>query len=415
MSKARDLANAGTALTTVSATELGYLDGVTSAVQTQINSKEATLPSQTGNTGKYLTTDGTDKSWGTVSQYALPSQTGNSGKFLTTNGTSESWGTVTVPVTWNNRYTHTSLVQFGTIATNNSGTYVVAGTNGALVSSTDGGITWTARTSQFGSNAISCVVYGNNLWVAVGDGGVISTSTDAITWTARTSNFNANTFRTVKYLNGTWIAGGDGASGGTGGIATSTDGITWTRRTTPASTTTTIFSLAYGNGYYVAVGSGTTTGIYSTNLTTWTALPTVTGAAGFVYYTSNNQFVIKLPDSQSVWFTGNNPTTGWTQTSQNVYITDSQILGGLEPCIKLYNGKFYYINQQGIAGQQQMYVSSTTISSSTSGFSTFEYGPSLPMMPYNSSVNYKLIYSLEINSSGGFVISGQNGRIWTSF
>jgi hypothetical protein len=41
MTKARDLANAGTALTTVSATELGYLDGVTSAVQTQINTKAA--------------------------------------------------------------------------------------------------------------------------------------------------------------------------------------------------------------------------------------------------------------------------------------------------------------------------------------------------------------------------------------
>jgi hypothetical protein len=94
MSKARDLANAGTALTTVSATELGYLDGVTSAVQTQIDGKEATLPSQTGNTGKYLTTDGSAKSWGTVSQYALPTQTGNSGKYLTTNGTAESWGTV---------------------------------------------------------------------------------------------------------------------------------------------------------------------------------------------------------------------------------------------------------------------------------------------------------------------------------
>ncbi len=37
MSKARDLANAATALSAVSATELGYLDGVTSAVQTQIN------------------------------------------------------------------------------------------------------------------------------------------------------------------------------------------------------------------------------------------------------------------------------------------------------------------------------------------------------------------------------------------
>jgi len=41
MSKARDLANAGTALATVDATELGYLDGVTSAVQTQINTKAA--------------------------------------------------------------------------------------------------------------------------------------------------------------------------------------------------------------------------------------------------------------------------------------------------------------------------------------------------------------------------------------
>ena len=39
MTKARDLANAGTALTSVSATELGYVNGVTSAIQTQIDSK----------------------------------------------------------------------------------------------------------------------------------------------------------------------------------------------------------------------------------------------------------------------------------------------------------------------------------------------------------------------------------------
>ncbi len=43
MTKARDIANVGTALATVSATELGYLDGVTSAVQTQINAKQATV------------------------------------------------------------------------------------------------------------------------------------------------------------------------------------------------------------------------------------------------------------------------------------------------------------------------------------------------------------------------------------
>ena len=41
MSKARDLANASTALSAVSATELGYVDGVTSAIQTQLDAKAA--------------------------------------------------------------------------------------------------------------------------------------------------------------------------------------------------------------------------------------------------------------------------------------------------------------------------------------------------------------------------------------
>ena len=53
---------------------------------------EELLPSQSGNSGKYLTTDGSDISWRTVD--SLPSQSGNSGKYLTTNGTSASWGTI---------------------------------------------------------------------------------------------------------------------------------------------------------------------------------------------------------------------------------------------------------------------------------------------------------------------------------
>jgi hypothetical protein len=50
------------------------------------------VPSQTSNSGKYLTTDGTTSSWGVVD--ALPSQTGNSGKYLTTNGTAASWASI---------------------------------------------------------------------------------------------------------------------------------------------------------------------------------------------------------------------------------------------------------------------------------------------------------------------------------
>lgn len=48
------------------------------------------LPSQTGQSGKFLTTDGTDASWANVSG-ALPTQTGHAGEFLTTDGTDASW------------------------------------------------------------------------------------------------------------------------------------------------------------------------------------------------------------------------------------------------------------------------------------------------------------------------------------
>lgn len=64
------------------------------------------IPSQTGQAGKYLTTDGTSVSWSVVTANSiLPSQTGNSGKFLTTDGTNVSWDTSGV--------SYATLVKFG--------------------------------------------------------------------------------------------------------------------------------------------------------------------------------------------------------------------------------------------------------------------------------------------------------------
>jgi hypothetical protein len=54
------------------------------------------LPTQAGNAGRYLTTDGTSTSWSTVQ--ALPSQTGNSGKYLTTDGSTASWAALSAIV-----------------------------------------------------------------------------------------------------------------------------------------------------------------------------------------------------------------------------------------------------------------------------------------------------------------------------
>jgi hypothetical protein len=50
----------------VTSSELQYINSVTSNVQTQLDNKQDNLPSQTGNSGRYLTTDGTNLSWGTV-------------------------------------------------------------------------------------------------------------------------------------------------------------------------------------------------------------------------------------------------------------------------------------------------------------------------------------------------------------
>jgi hypothetical protein len=64
------------------------------------------IPSQTGQAGKYLTTDGTSVSWNVVTANSiLPSQTGNGGKFLTTDGTNVSWDTSGV--------SYATLVKFG--------------------------------------------------------------------------------------------------------------------------------------------------------------------------------------------------------------------------------------------------------------------------------------------------------------
>ena len=77
----------------------GEGDGVVSAAVAGTD-YQAPLPSQSGQSGKFLTTDGSALSWDSVD--ALPSQTGQSGKFLTTNGTEASWADNPPDIFWVN-------------------------------------------------------------------------------------------------------------------------------------------------------------------------------------------------------------------------------------------------------------------------------------------------------------------------
>jgi photosystem II stability/assembly factor-like uncharacterized protein len=70
------------------------------------------------------------------------------------------------------------------------GGFPPTGTDPPIVTTTDGGATWTKRTSNSGTNnylhAVSCVPGTTTCW-AVGRGGSIVTSTDLVTWTKVTS------------------------------------------------------------------------------------------------------------------------------------------------------------------------------------------------------------------------------------
>jgi hypothetical protein len=107
-----------TSIGDVSSTELGYLNNVTSAIQTQLDGKvdKSTVTTKgdlivattsatvtrigVGTDGYLLTADSTSAtglSW-LPAPVSLPDQTGNNGKYLTTNGTSASWATLVVPI-----------------------------------------------------------------------------------------------------------------------------------------------------------------------------------------------------------------------------------------------------------------------------------------------------------------------------
>ena len=100
------------------------------------------LPSMSGNTGKFLTTNGTDSSWSSVD--ALPSQTGNSGKYLTTNGTAASWATLDTDAnkTTKGLYEHSNTI---------SANYSITAGNNAMTAGTmtiASGITVTVPTGS---------------------------------------------------------------------------------------------------------------------------------------------------------------------------------------------------------------------------------------------------------------------------
>ena len=107
---------------------------------------------------------------------------------------------------------------------------MATGDSGTILTSSDNGSTWTSRTitydngttTNYTTNNLNDITYGNSTFVAVGNSGNILTSSDGTSWDNRTSG-TSNDLYGVTYENSTYVATGEN-----GTILTSSDGITWT-------------------------------------------------------------------------------------------------------------------------------------------------------------------------------------------
>ena len=108
---------------TWSASTIALNKGGTGAT-TQAGAANAVLPAQTSASGKYLTSDGTNVSWGTVSSYSAP----------TLGSTSVASGATVTTIAG---LTLSGATLTGTLTANSS-----AGTSGQVLSSTGSGLQW---------------------------------------------------------------------------------------------------------------------------------------------------------------------------------------------------------------------------------------------------------------------------------
>ena len=217
--------------------------------------------------------------------------------------------------TWTNNVTITNTeneAYFESITFGN-GRYVAGGQHRSVWTSLDG-LNWTNPAPDLIDPAYSAVkvAYGNGVFVGVsGDQADVLASPDGLNWTAQeliTNTSSSVSFSDVTFGNGRFVAVAGSLA------ATSTDGTNWTS----APTAGWLYSVAAGNGKFVGVGY--LTNAFSTNGVDWTyqasssAEPLVDVAFGGGFFVAiGTGGYVGLPREYPIWVSADG--THWSRRS----------------------------------------------------------------------------------------------------
>ena len=223
---------------------------------------------------------------------------------------------------WEIKYGGTDFKEIIKLAHNED---IIVGVGAYSIITSSDGVEWTKRKSfDFQTENYEKVIYADNKFSAVGGYTTpyIATSPDGIEWTVQTSGINEGDLKSITYGNGLFVAVGSGDSSNPALILTSPDGITWTRRTCGS-----VFSfndVIYADGKYVAVGDSMNIWT-STDGITWTYRMGETSqgvwAGSFLTVTyGNHRFVAIWNNLRNVVYISTDGE-GWQQVYQTTSVT----------------------------------------------------------------------------------------------
>ncbi len=175
--------------------------------------------------------------------------------------------TTTDGVNWINRSPTGTFTLLG--VTYGGGVFVAVGNGGVAYRSLDG-LTWTPVSTTGTASNLNGIAYGAGMFTAVGASGAVTTSADlGLTWTATTSG--ANSLNAVRFAQNQFIMVGASSTVLTSQTLSTPAALTLTSRTLPTGGQT-LTGVAFGDGFYIAVGTtSSNTCFISTDAVTWAA------------------------------------------------------------------------------------------------------------------------------------------------